>query len=75
MKITDKVNISNKRLEGESFEEYKKRRKIVKEIIKKYVSGRVIWQPNLPIGSTGQVAGPYIKALHGELNYEGTNES
>ncbi len=69
-KITDKINISNKRLEKESFEEYKKRRLLVKKIIKKYLSGFVIWQPKLPIGSTGKVAGPYIKKLHGDLNYK-----
>jgi len=69
-KITDKINISNKRLKDEAFEDYKKRRLLVKQIIKKYLSGFVIWQPKLPIGSTGKVAGPYIKKLHGELNYK-----
>ena len=73
-KITDKINISNKRLEDESFEEYKKRRFLVKKVLKKYLSGFVVWQPKLPIGSTGKVAGPYIRSIHGELNYKNNDK-
>ena len=31
------------RLEGESFEDYKKRRKIVNKTIKDYLKGKIVW--------------------------------
>ena len=68
MKLTDKINISSKRLEGESREEYRERQKLVKKALKRYLAGFVVWQPNMPIGNSGQVAGPYIKEIHGEIS-------
>ncbi len=66
LKVTTKVNISPKRLKDESFEDYKKRRKLAKKLIARYLKGFTVWNPNMPIGSTGQVAGPHVNALHGE---------
>jgi len=56
-------------MEGESREEYRKRRIAVNKAIKKYLKGRTLWNPNLPIPYEGKtyIAGPYVKALHGEL--------
>lgn len=68
MKLTDRINISQKRLSGESYEEYRERLKLAKKALKRVLSGFTIWQPTFQIGSTGQVAGPYIKKVHGEIN-------
>lgn len=42
--IFDKLNISNGRLEGESFENYKERRKFAKMLVDKYLKGHMFYQ-------------------------------
>ena len=61
--------LTPQRLEGETREEYKARRKAVGKAIKQYLKGRTVWNPRLPIPYEGKmyVAGPYVKELHGPL--------
>ena len=40
------IPIDPKRLEGESFENYKKRQKLVNKAIKIYQKGRYVWKSN-----------------------------
>jgi hypothetical protein len=68
MKLTDKINVSQKRLENESLQDYRERLKLAKKAIKRYLSGFVVWQPNYVVNQHGQVAGPYIKELHGPIS-------
>lgn len=42
--VFDKLNIYNYRLENESFETYKERRKFVKMLTNKYLQGRMFYQ-------------------------------
>lgn len=69
-KISDFINTSSKRLEDETFEEYKERRKKLKEVYSFLKKGKTIWQPNFPItrdDGTSFPAGPYVKKVHGDM--------
>lgn len=67
-RISDNIDVSEKRLEGESWEDYKERRRKIKALIKRQLAGFNVWSPSLPIGNTGKVAGPYVKEKHGEVS-------
>lgn len=47
-----------KRIEGESFEDYKLRRRNANSALKLYLKGQYIWEK-----------GTYIKAKHGKIGY------
>ena len=42
------LDINSTRLENESFEDYKERRKKVNKITKEYLKGRIFWPGNFP---------------------------
>lgn len=70
----EKVSRSSKRLEGESYEDYKKRQKLIKKATKKYLKGRIRWAPHFRLPIEGNyVAGPYVKEKHGELGSGANN--
>ena len=52
-KIPQENRLASYRLEGETYEEYKVRRKLAKEAIKQYLRGTVVWNSS--------VQGTYIR--------------
>jgi hypothetical protein len=52
----------NKRLEGESFDNYKARLKDEQNILKTYKRGVMIWN--------SKVQGTYVRKIHGKLERE-----
>ena len=59
MKYFDKINLSNKRSENESFDEYKTRLKKNKMMIKMHMNGDLIWE--------SKSYGTYIRKIHGNI--------
>lgn len=55
----DKINLSDKRSENESFEEYKERIKKNKIKIKMHLKGDILWH--------SKTMGSYIKNKHGNI--------
>ena len=47
MSLLKNINLSNKRMENESFEDYKKRRKENKKRIKWHLKGEMIWESKI----------------------------
>ncbi len=54
-----------KRLQDESFEDYKLRRTIINRAIKQFSKGRITWA-SAPKGSIGQT---YTKDVHGDFRH------